>query len=194
MQFRDFQTLLRADLYRYDGARGFGAFCRHFVSESGFRYCVLLRSCHYYRQNVWLRWGIYPLIKIWLHRLSLLLGIYMAPSTEIGPGLLIGHAYGIIVNRRCRLGENCTISAHVMLGRKSREPKEGCPTLGDRVYVGPGAVIIGSILVGDDSAVGANAVVTKDRPAQAVVAGISAQIISQPGSEGYVTWPWQPEA
>lgn len=194
MLFREFQSLVKADLYRYDGARGFGAFCRHFFSESGFRYCVLLRACRYFRQNGCLRWGFYHLVKFWFHRLSLLLGVYMDPSTEIGPGLFIGHACGIIVNRRCRIGHNCSISAHVTLGRKSREPREGCPSLGDRVYVGPGAVIIGQIHIGNDAAVGANAVVTKDVPAMAVVAGIPAQVISDRGSEGYVTWTWPPAA
>jgi serine O-acetyltransferase len=192
MIFREFQSLVQSDLYRYDGARGIKCFAKNFLLESGFRYCVLLRTCHYFRTVSYLRWGFYHLVKFWFYRLSLVLGVYMDPSTEVGPGFYIGHACGIIINRRCRLGANCTISAHVTLGRKSREPKEGCPTLGDRVYVGPGAVIIGAIHVADDAAVGANAVVTKDVPAKSVAVGIPAVIISDRGSEGYVAWPWQP--
>lgn len=107
-------------------------------------------------------------------------------STEIGPGLYLAHATGIIVNRRCRIGANCNLSHHVTLGQKNREPKMGCPILGNRVYVGPGAVIIGNITVGDDAAIGANAVVTKDVPACSVAAGVPAKIISQRGSKDYV--------
>jgi serine O-acetyltransferase len=192
MTYREFQSLVQSDLYRYDGARGTKAFLKNFVLESGFRYCVLLRACGYFRTVSYLRWGIYHLAKFWFYRLSLVLGVHMDPSMEVGPGFYIGHAFGIIINRRCRIGENCTIAAHVTLGRKSREPKEGCPTLGNRVYVGTGAVIIGAINIGDDAAVGANAVLTKDVPAKGVVAGIPAVIISDRGSEGYVAWQWSP--
>lgn len=194
MSFRDFQTLVLSDLYRYDGARGVQRFLHHFMFEPGFRYSVLLRACRYFRTVFFLRWGVYHLTKFWFSRLSLVLGVYMDPVTEIGPGLYIGHACGIIVNKRCRLGANCSISAHVTLGRKSREPNEGCPSLGDRVYLGPGAVIIGAIHVGDDAAVGANAVVTKDVPAHGVATGIPARVISDRGSDGYVAWPWPPVA
>jgi len=192
MTYREFQSLVQSDLYRYDGARGTKAFLKNFLLESGFRYCVLLRACRYFRTVSYLRWGIYHLAKFWFYRLSLVLGVHMDPSMEVGPGFYIGHAFGIIINRRCRIGENCTIAAHVTLGRKSREPKEGCPTLGNRVYVGTGAVIIGAINIGDDAAVGANAVLTKDVPAKGVVAGIPAVIISDRGSEGYVAWQWSP--
>ena len=192
MTFLEFKCLVKADLYRYDGATGIKATFWHFLFEPGFRYCVLLRSCRYLRTIFWFRWGLYHLVKIWFHRLSMLLGVYVDPTTEIGPGLYIGHPCGIIINKRCRIGANCSIAAHVTLGRKSREPKEGCPSLGDRVYVGTGAVIIGAICIGDDAAVGANAVLTKDVPEKAVVAGIPAVIISDRGSEGYVTWQWSP--
>lgn len=118
----------------------------------------------------------------------------MDATTEIGPGLIIGHTCGIVINKDCCIGSNCSVSHHVTLGRKSREPNKGCPTLGDRVYIGPGAVIIGAIHIGNDAAIGANAVVTKDVPDNAVVAGIPARVISDRGSEGYVTWPWPPAA
>lgn len=192
MTFFEFRDLVTADLYRYDGATGIKAMCWHFLFEPGFRYCFLLRSCRYLRTVLLFRWGLYHLVKIWFNRLSLLLGVYIEPTTEIGPGFYIGHPCGIIINKRCRIGANCSIAAHVTLGRKSREPKEGCPMLGDRVYVGTGAVIIGAISIGDDAAVGANAVLTKDVPAKGVVAGIPAVIISDRGSEGYVTWQWSP--
>ena len=98
----------------------------------------------------------------------------------------MAHAYGIIVNRRCVIGRNCNLSQGVTLGVANRGAKAGTPTIGDQVYIGPGAVIFGSIQVGDDAAIGANCVVTKDVPEKGVVVGVPGKIISHEGSEGYV--------
>ena len=82
---------------------------------------------------------------------------------------------------------NCSISHEVTLGRASRGPREGYPTVGDEVYVGPGAKLIGKVHVGDGAAIGANAVVTKDVPKRGVAVGVPARVISLEGSGGYVT-------
>ena len=84
------------------------------------------------------------------------------------------------------LGANCNISHQATVGYKGRGSRKGFPTLGDNVYVGPGAKVIGSVKVGNNVAIGANAVVTHDVPDNAVVAGVPARIISLEGSEGYI--------
>src|SRR3546814_6373917 len=73
-----------------------------------------------------------------------------------------------------------------MLGRVNRGERAVSPMLGDRIFVGAGAKIIGRIHLGDGCAVGANAVVTKDVPENGVVGGIPAKLISEAGSEGYI--------
>lgn len=186
MTFPELQHLIQADLCRYDGARGIAGLLRTFVAEPGFRLTVLLRATRWLRSHPFTRWGSYHLCKLWLGRLSRRLGVFIDFTTDIGPGLYLPHPVGIVINRRCRMGANCNIAQHVTLGLKSREPREGCPTLGDRVYVGPGAVIIGAITVGSDAAVGANAVITKDVPDKAVVAGVPGRVISLRGSTGYI--------
>jgi len=78
---------------------------------------------------------------------------------DIGPGLVIGHGYGTVIWAN-RIGRDCVIHQGVTLGLKN----DRYPTLGDRVWVSPGAVILGAT-VGDDALIGANAVVVDDVPA-----------------------------
>jgi serine O-acetyltransferase len=72
------------------------------------------------------------------------------------------------------------------IGVLSRGTNAGIPTIGDRVFIGPGAIVLGGIQVGNDALIGANAVVTFDVPESAVVAAPKAEIISYKGSSGYV--------
>jgi len=64
--------------------------------------------------------------------------------------------------------------------------RPGVPTIGDNVYIGPGAKLFGAIVVGDNAAIGANCVVTHDVPENAVVVGIPGKVISYEGSQGYI--------
>lgn len=89
------------------------------------------------------------------------------------------------------IGENCNLSQGVTIGKANRDQEGGFPILGDRVYVGPGAKIFGSVRIGDDAAIGANAVVTKDVPAMGVVGGVPARLISDKGSVGYINKIYQ---
>lgn len=100
-------------------------------------------------------------------------GISIAERATIGRGLYIGHFGGVIIGV-VTLGDNCNISHGVTLGRSGRVGSFGRPELGDRVWVGPGAVLTGPILVGHDAVIGANAVVTRDVPAGAAALGVPA--------------------
>ena len=90
------------------------------------------------------------------------------------------------MNKDVKIGNNCNISQGVTLGVTNRGAKKGCPTIGDNVYIAPGAKVIGNIVVGNDVAIGANCVLTKDVPDHAVVVGIPGKIISYNGSSGYI--------
>jgi len=74
----------------------------------------------------------------------------------------------------------------VVLGYMNRGARMGAPVIGDRSFLGSGAKIIGGINVGEEAAVGANAVVTKDVPDRGVVVGIPAKLVSDQGSDGYI--------
>jgi serine O-acetyltransferase len=116
---------------------------------------------------------------------------YIEFSTSIGAGLYLGHLCFIVTNTRCVIGENCTLSHGVTIGQTNQRSKNpGVPTIGDRVYLGCGAKILGGIKIGNDAVVAPNAVVVTDVPAGAVVGGIPARVLSMEGSEGYVSNIW----
>lgn len=179
-------ALLRADLYRYAGRVGAGVFWRHFLFTPGYQYTVLMRGAGYLRTKPLMACGLYPLAKWLLLRCRYKYGIAIPEYTVIGPGLFINRFGGIYVNGDVVMGANINVTHGVMLGQTNRGARAGAPIVGDRAFLGAGAKILGRITLGADSAVGANAVVTKDVPDKGVVGGIPARLLSQEGSEGYI--------
>lgn len=98
-------------------------------------------------------------------------------TPDIGPGLFIQHGFSTIIAAK-KVGANCWINQQVTVGYAN---ETDCPTLGDNVTVCAGAKIIGKATVGENSKVGANAVVVKDVPANVTVVGIPARIVRRDG-------------
>jgi serine O-acetyltransferase len=98
-------------------------------------------------------------------------------NADIGPGFIITHSVGVIINSQVRAGKNLTVHHGVTIGSE----KNKSPILGDNVFIGAGAKVIGGITVGSDVKIGANAVVTKDVPDGATVVGIPAKIVRMYG-------------
>ena len=113
-------------------------------------------------------------------------GIVIPWTTNIGPGFYIGHFGGIVINSNVVIGSNVNISHGITIGQGGDDGNKGCPTLGDRVYVGPNSTIIGNVCIGSGSAIGANAFFNKNVDAGVTVAGIPAKQISSKGSSNYV--------
>lgn len=113
-------------------------------------------------------------------------GIGIAPQARIGPGLYVGHFGGVIVNGDAVLGSHTSLSQGVTIGVSGRGARRGTPVIGDRAYVAPGAKLFGPITLGDDVAVGANAVVNRDVPDRGVVGGVPARLLSTDGSFDFV--------
>ena len=114
-----------------------------------------------------------------------LTGIQLSADAHIGPGLYIPHG-GYIVVGAGRVGRNCNLYQGVTLGLSSDtldspDFKPSLPTLGDGVWVFPGAVIVGDVTVGDDAAVSANSLVVRDVPPGGVVMGVPARLVSRRG-------------
>lgn len=145
-----------------------------------------MRSCAYLRTHPLLRYGVFHIVRFLLGHYSVKYGISIPYKTRIGSGFYIGHFSGIFVNERAIIGMNCNISQGVTIGQVNRGQRQGWPTIGDNVYIGPGAKIIGQIHIGDNVAIGANCVVTSDIPDSAVVVGIPGKVISYKGSDGYI--------
>ena len=115
-------------------------------------------------------------------------GISISPLAEIGPGFFIGHFGGIVVHGDVVIGRNCNISQGVTIGVGGRKGRRGSPRIGDRVYIAPGAKIFGPIEIGNDVAIGANAVVTRSLPDRAVAVGVPARVASLEGSFDFVEY------
>jgi serine O-acetyltransferase len=111
----------------------------------------------------------------------ILTGVEIHPGAVLGAGLFIDHATGVVIGETAEVGDNVTIFHGVTLGGTGTDTGKRHPTIGDRVIVGAGAKILGPIKIGDDSRIGANAVVVKEVPSSSVVVGVPGQIISRAG-------------
>jgi serine O-acetyltransferase len=108
-----------------------------------------------------------------------LTGVDIHPGATLGKGLFIDHATGVVIGETAEVGDDVTIYHGVTLGGSGNDTGKRHPTIGDRVTIGAGAKVLGAIKIGDDSRIGANAVVVKEVPSSAVVVGVPGQIISR---------------
>lgn len=105
-------------------------------------------------------------------------GISVPSSAKIGKGFYIGHFGGIVLHSDVVMGENCSIGPGVLIGTRGLGNK-GVAVIGDNVYIGVGAKVLGKITIGNNVKIGANAVVVNDLPDGATAVGIPAKIISK---------------
>ncbi len=180
----------RADIHRYIALKN-NSWLYLILTQQG------LWALAEYRFSRWVRTSVHiPIIRqilklfgfIWHKLIEITTGIDIPNQAEIGKGLYIGHFGGIFLNTGVKMGEYCNLSQGVTIGVGGRGENSGCPKLGDRVFIGPGAKIFGPITIGNDVAIGANAVVTKDLPDNAVAVGIPAKIISYKGSKDFIVY------
>ena len=186
ISWRRCRSLVASDLWRHSGRLGPGTFWSRYLLVPGFRYAVLLRFYAYARGALWCQVGVRQMTVLLLRHYSIKFGIDISRDTRIGSGFYIGHFGGIVVNEGVVIGNNCNLSQGVTLGQLNRGERAGCPTIGNNVYIGPGAKVIGRVQIGDDVAIGANAVVVHDVAPRTTVGGVPARVISEHGSEGYV--------
>ena len=101
------------------------------------------------------------------------------PQATIGPGFYVGHIGGVHINPGAVLGSNCDVAHRVTIGT-SAMGRQGAPLLGNDVYIGTGATLIGKIKVGDGAKIAANTLVITNVPAGATVMGVPGRIVSRP--------------
>ena len=139
-----------------------------------FHYIRHLRYVEYYKDKnkLLFLWHFF-----WYKRLGFKLRMTIYPGT-IGPGFRIYHAGDFLyVGQNVHIGKNCTMLPGIVFGNKTEEPDNHRVKVGDNCYFGLGVKILGSVKIGNNVTIGANAVVTKDIPDNAVVGGIPAKII-----------------
>lgn len=162
--------LVASDYQRYTGKRG-GVL-------SILKYLIVGRN-HCFNYSFWLRMAsrrnIMQPFAILMHKhLSVKYGMQIPRSCKIGYGLYIGHGIGIVINAGTKIGNNVNISQFLSIGTNKNTPA----TIGDNVYIGPNVCIVEDVHIGNNSTIGAGAVVVKDVPENATVAGVPAKVIS----------------
>nr|WP_239528704.1 serine O-acetyltransferase EpsC [Microbacterium esteraromaticum] len=104
-----------------------------------------------------------------------LTGIEIHPGARIGRRFFIDHGMGVVIGETAEIGDDVMLYHGVTLGGRTRDHGKRHPTLEDGVSVGAGAKILGPVRIGARSVVGANAVVTKDSPADSILVGVPAK-------------------
>lgn len=127
------------------------------------------------------QWRV-PLIPRWISQsMRFLTGIEIHPGAAVGKNFFIDHGMGVVIGETSIIGDNVLIYQGVTLGGTGKETGKRHPTVGNNVVVGAGAKILGNIVIGDNSYIGANAVVIKDVPPNSTVVGIPGRITKQEG-------------
>ena len=116
-----------------------------------------------------------PLLKYWYRFVFSYLknkrGIELSRKTSIGKGLYLGHAYNITINPNVIIGSNCNLHKGVTIGQENRGIRKGTPKIGNRVWIGVNATIVGNITVGNDVLIAPNSYVNCDIPDHSIVFG-----------------------
>ncbi|MDD5237099.1 MAG: serine O-acetyltransferase, partial [Candidatus Omnitrophica bacterium] len=110
-------------------------------------------------------------------------GIEIHPGATIGKGLFIDHGMGVVIGETTIIGDNVLLYQGVTLGGTGLVKGKRHPTIGNNVVIGGGAKVLGNITVGDNSYIGANAVVIKDVPPNSTVVGVPGRITKQEGKK-----------
>lgn len=126
--------------------------------------------------------GFYKLNLIFIARVisqinRFLTGIEIHPGAKIGKGFFIDHGMGVVIGETAEIGDNVTLYQGVTLGGTGKEKGKRHPTLGNNIVVGSGAKVLGPVNIGDNSKIGAGAVVLKDVPPNSTVVGIPGKAV-----------------
>jgi serine O-acetyltransferase len=124
--------------------------------------------------------GLLPLAAAMVlrHRVVTVQHVHIARAADIGPGLYVMHGFGIMVGPSV-IGENCVLHQNVTIGESVSAGNHAVPTLGDNVWIGPGATITGGITIGDNVTISAGTVLSKSVPDCCLVAGNPGRVIQR---------------
>jgi serine O-acetyltransferase len=133
-----------------------------------------------YRMMQWSRRrGLTPFEMVFNKLNAILCNCIIGRGAEFGPGLVLIHSIGVVINGQVRGGSDVLIEHQVTIGAERRQ----APVIGDGVFIGAGAKVIGAVVVGDGARVGANAVVVDDVPPQTTVVGAPARVVRRRSSQ-----------
>ena len=146
------------------------------LTYAGLHAVILYRIAHFLRG---VKVPILPRVISQIARA--LTGIEIHPGAVIGKSFFIDHGTGVVIGETAVIGDNVTIFQGVTLGGTGKERGKRHPDIGNNVVIGTGAKVLGNILIGDNSYIGANAVVLNDVPQNSTVVGVPGRVTKQDG-------------
>ncbi len=173
---------LKGDTFRQYGRFSWGLALKGALTRRTFRVVVTMRLCQAAAQSRGLGRLAKPLCQV-LHKIAThTAAVDFGWQTEVGAGLALTHAWGLVVNAGAKIGNNVTLFHGVTLGRRDRiaangERQTDYPIIEDEVWIGPHAIIVGGVTIGRGSRIAGGTFVTESVPAYSVVSGNPAVIV-----------------
>ena len=149
-----------------------------FLYFKGFHALETYRVAHWLWQQ-----GRESLALFFQNRMSSEFGVDIHPAAELGHGIMLDHATGLVIGQTAVVGNNVSILQSVTLGGTGKDEGDRHPKIGDGVLISAGAKILGNIRVGEGAKVGAGSVVLDEVPPHTTVAGVPAKGVGRPASD-----------
>ncbi|MGU3374227.1 serine O-acetyltransferase [Chryseobacterium sp. M5A1_1a] len=176
-------TIIQKDFYREKGQwlSTFGIWKK--CINPNLHYIYIFRKAQKYQKKTIP--GIFW--RLVLRHYQIKYGFQIYPETEIGEGLYLGHWGALVINPKTKIGKNCNIAQGVTIGQQNRGKNEGFPVIGDEVWIGPNAVIVGNVKIGNNVLIAPNAYVNFDVPNDSMVVGNPGKIYpTLEATKGYI--------
>lgn len=173
--------IMLSDSFRKNGRYCFWDVLLGLIFVRTHRFVITMRLCQAAQLN-WFGRIVAPLLRV-MHKMACYFACVDFPwRTEVGPGFVITHGRGIVINERASLGSNVTLFHGVTIGQADKISEDGgretsYPVLENDVWVGPNAVIVGGVTIGEGSRICAGAFVTTDIPPRSLVVGNPAAVV-----------------
>ena len=172
---------INKDIYRYYG-RYKEMLKEKYNRPNGIKYMIIHRKYNESNNRICKSYYKYK-----LNKLSKKLFIQIPYSVRIGNGFYIGHNGPIIINPKVIIGDNCNVAIGVTIGQENRGKRKGAPIIGNEVWIGTNAVVVGKIKIGNDVLIAPNSYVNFDVPDHSIVIGNPGKIIHRENAtEGYI--------
>ena len=177
---------IQSDLYRLEGNYKWKGKLKNLLISPSYKFITTHRKCQYYRNK---NKVAYLYCRFKLYRYNIKYGFEISNLAQIDTGFYIGHRGSIVINPNVKIGKNFSITSGVTIGQENRGKRQGSPSIGNRVWVGANATIVGNITIGNNVLIAPGAFVNFDVPSNSIVVGNPATIRENiEATKGYIAW------
>jgi serine O-acetyltransferase len=176
-------TIIQRDFYRENGKwlSKFEIWAK--CVNPNLHFIYILRKTQKYKKKSFL--GLFWRFVLRHHQIKY--GFQIYPETQIGDGFYLGHWGSLVINPNTKIGKNCNIAQGVTIGQQNRGKNTGIPVIGNEVWIGANAVIVGGVMIGNNVLIAPNSYVNFDVPSDSVVMGNPGKIYpKEDATEGYI--------